>query len=272
MLWLLLLKTALVFLFCAVASAVTPKKTGEERPIFKISSSTHQRALIGDMLQKVADKITNKPSNLSKFRAWSTSSGAGGVKGGGGGGQSRMADDKLCLDNSNIKYFIRTIKLTDQIYDASECRINLNPRMQSILQPTFNIHNLILRDNDTIQTQLKYVLVDEFNRYKQFQDYKFNDFENLNYDLNCLIDYQELMQVEFKETVIEVGLERRIEVDPSCDFNRLNGKFTGTSVDYVSAFVPLNGTFFCKKGKSSSCNRQIAESKHSRYKLPDVYV
>ncbi|KAI3405667.1 hypothetical protein KGF56_001685 [Candida oxycetoniae] len=258
-----LFRLVVIFRVLALVFANLPSHNPlkEEIPIFKITAKTHDRNTISDFLQQVANKITNSPTNLSKFKAWSTSS---------NNGASLNNDaEKQCLEDSSIKYYIRSLTLTDQIYDASECRINMNPRMQSIIQPTYNVHNLILRENDTIQTQLKYVLVDEFNRYEQFKDYKFNDFENLNYDITCLIDYQQLMQVEFRETLIEVGLERRVEIDNSCEFNKLNLQFTGTAIDYVTSHVPLNGTFFCRKGRSSTCNRSIAESKNARYKLPD---
>ncbi|EMG46077.1 hypothetical protein G210_3693 [Candida maltosa Xu316] len=179
-------------------------------------------------------------------------------------------DMRTCIESSSIKYYIREIKLAERVFIASECRTNLNPRFQSILQPTNNIHNMILRDEDGIDSQLKASLMDEFSSYHQFKDYKFNDFNNnLNYDLQCAIDYQQLMQVNFRETVIEVNLERKINVADACKFNKINPNFQGTSFDYVITYLPVNGTFYCHKGRSTTCNRTIAESRNARYKLPE---
>ncbi|KAI5966783.1 uncharacterized protein KGF55_000192 [Candida pseudojiufengensis] len=249
--------------FIIIANAVkpNPNPSYQDRPIFKITSKTHDKSIIIDFLQKVANKITVSPTNLSKFQIWSTSVSSSKI--------SPTVQEQECIENTNVKYYIRSLKLTNRFYEASECRINLNPKMKSILQPTENIHNMILRDENVIDTQLKYVLLDEFNRYEQFKEYKFNNFDVLNYDLNCLIDFQQLMQIEFKETVIEVNLEQRVEVHDSCGFLDINSNFMGTSIDYVFNYIPLNGTFFCRKGKSISCNRAIAESSNSRYKLPD---
>ncbi|KAI5950966.1 hypothetical protein KGF54_004040 [Candida jiufengensis] len=253
----------IIFFINSVISTIPdPNPSYQEHPIFKITSKTHDKSIIIDFLQNVANKITISPTNLSKFQLWSTSVSSSKV--------SPTLQEQKCIENTIIKYFIRSLKLTDKIYEASECRINLNPKMKSILQPSENIHNLILRDDNLIDTQLKYVLIDEFNRYEQFKQFKFNDFEYLNYNLNCLIDFQQLMQVEFKETVIEVNLEQRVEVDDSCGFLNINSNFIGTSIDYIFNYVPLNGTFYCRKGKSKSCNRAIADSSNSRYKLPEL--
>ncbi|KAI5967652.1 hypothetical protein CANMA_001667 [Candida margitis] len=249
-----------IFLFFALTSVLAfHHPPQEEHPIFKITSNTHDKTTIIGFLQDVANKIAVSPAQLNRFYQGTNSLSS----------SSPTKEDKKCLENTIIKFYIRSLKLTDHIYEASECRINLNPRMQSILQPTPNIHNLLLRDNDMLDTQLKYVLMDEFNRYQQFKDYKFNDFQHLNYDLSCIIDYQELMQVELMETVVEANLERKVEVDEACGLSILNQNFIGTSIDYITTQVPINGTFYCKKGRSSTCNRAIADSSNARYRLPE---
>ncbi|KAG5420955.1 hypothetical protein I9W82_000045 [Candida metapsilosis] len=253
------------FLFTALVItpllATHPNHFQEEHAIFKITSQTHDKTTIIEFLQDVANKIAISPSHLNRFHQWTTSLSSS--------SNALTKEDKQCIDNSVIKFYIRALKLTDHIYEASECRINLNPKMQSILQPTPNIHILLLRDNDMLETQLKSVLMDEFNKYQQFKSYKFNDFQHLNYDLTCIIDYQQLMQVELMETVVEAKLERKIKVDEACGLNELNPNFIGTSIDYITVHVPINGTFYCKKGRSSTCNRAIADSTNARYKLPE---
>ncbi|KAI5902253.1 hypothetical protein K4G60_g1393 [Candida parapsilosis] len=246
----------MVVSFTSISALFTT--TQEEHAIFKITSQTHDKQTIIGFLQDVANKIAESPSHLNRFHQWATSLTSSALS----------KEDKACLDNTVIKFYIRSLKLSEHTYEASECRINLNPKMQSILQPTPNIHNLLLRDNDMLETQMKYVLMDEFSRYQQFKDYKFNDFQHLNYDLSCIIDYQQLMQVELMETVVEANLERKIKVDEACGLNALNQNFIGMSIDYITTHVPVNGTFYCKKGRSKTCNRAIADSANARYKLP----
>ncbi|KAG7660678.1 uncharacterized protein J8A68_005795 [[Candida] subhashii] len=241
----------LILLYLAKTLAVVPDHRDLDKPILKVSTRNYNKQIIIEALQDVANKVTLSPSNLSRFQSWTIES------------------ERTCIENSNIKYFLRTIKLTDKIFEASECRTNTNPNFQSILQPSPNIHNLLLRNPDPVDSQLITNLMDHFGHYEQFKDYKFNDFNNLNYDLQCVIDYQELMQVGFKETIIEVTLERKVEVDETCQFKRLNPQFPGFSYDHVPVHLPVNGTFYCHKGKSKTCNRAIAEYKNSRYKLID---
>ncbi|CCG20575.1 hypothetical protein CORT_0A01840 [Candida orthopsilosis Co 90-125] len=249
-----------LFAIVAITSVFSLRNPAqEEHAIFKITSHTHDKSTIIGFLQDVANKIAVSPAHLNRFHQWTTSLSS----------STLTKEDKQCLDNSVVKFYIRSLKLTEHIYEASECRINLNPKMQSILQPTPNIHNLLLGDNDMLEIQLKYVLMDEFNRYQQFKDYKFNDFQHLNYGLACIIDYQQLMQVELMETVVEANLERKVEVDEACGLNALNQNFIGTAIDYITTHVPINGTFYCKKGRSSTCNRAIADSANARYKLPN---
>ena len=85
---------------------------------------------------------------------------------------------------------------------------------------------MILRDEDSLDTQLKTNLVDHFSSFRQFKEFKFNDFNNnLNYDLQCLVDYQLLMQVHFKQTVVEVNLMRTTEVADACQFDKNQPQF-----------------------------------------------
>ncbi|RLV93365.1 hypothetical protein JA1_002502 [Spathaspora sp. JA1] len=241
----------LISLIIPIVLGVLPDNREIEKPILKISTKTHNKQIVIQMLQEVADQITKSPVNLARFQLW------------------YGEDDRPCIEGSSIKYFIRKIELTDKNLEASECRINLNTNFQVVLQPTPHIHLLFLSNKDAIDTQLHINLLDEFSLYSQFKEYKFNDFQNLNYDLQCIIDYQELMQVQFKETIIEVTLERRVDVSESCGFTQRNHQFPGYFTDDVKVQLPVNGTFYCHRGKSSSCNRAIAEYKNSRYKLPD---
>ncbi|EGW32475.1 uncharacterized protein SPAPADRAFT_153457 [Spathaspora passalidarum NRRL Y-27907] len=240
-----------IILLITSVSGVLPDHNEVDRSILKVSTRTHDKHLIIQTLQDVADKITLRPDNSARFQLWNGE------------------DDRTCIEGSSIKYYISKIELTDKNLEASECRINLNANFQAVLEPTPNIHLLFLSNKDAIDTQLKINLLDEFSLYSQFKEYKFNDFGNLNYDLQCVIDYQEIMQVQFKETIIEVTLERKIDVHESCGFNQLNNQFPGYYKDSDIVQLPVNGTFYCHRGKSSTCNRAIAEYKGSRYKLPD---
>lgn len=223
-----------------------------DNPILKVSTKTHDKTIIITTLQNVANNISGIALSHFGVSKWTST------------------DMRQCIEGSAIRYYIRLIKLSDRDFIASECRTNINPRFQSILQPTNNIHNLILRDQDAIDSQLKTNLMDEFGNYHQFKSIKFNDFQNnMNYDLQCVIDYQQLMQVKFKQTVVEVGLEKKVEVSKDCNFDKFNPSFQGTSVDYITTYLPVNGTFYCQKGKTSTCSRSMAETKNARFKLPD---
>ncbi|RCK63825.1 hypothetical protein Cantr_10710 [Candida viswanathii] len=242
----------LMLIHAVFAVLPDPNPSHADKPILKVTTKTHDKTIMINTLQEVANNISVTTMKHPGITRWATT------------------DMRQCTEGSNIKYYIRLIKLSDRSFIASECRTNINPRFQSILQPTHNVHNLILRDEDAIDSQLKANLMDEFSGYLQFKSVKFNDFQkNMNYDLQCVIDYQQLMQVKFKETVVEVGLEKKIEVADDCHFNQINANFRGTSSDFVTTYLPVNGTFYCQKGKSPTCNRTIAETKNSRYKLPD---
>lgn len=242
-------------LFTSLCLSVLPDPNPSkiDRPILKISTRTHDKIIIINNLQEIANNISVGMTSYEKFN-WLSSN-----------------EMRECVEGSCIKFYIREIKCTDRTFIASECRTNLNARFQSILQPTTNIHNLILRDEDSLDTQLKTNLVDHFSSFRQFKEFKFNDFNNnLNYDLQCLVDYQLLMQVHFKQTVVEVNLMGTTEVADACQFDKINPNFDGLRLVYTTTYLPVNGTFYCQKGKSQTCNRTIAESKNSRYKLPDI--
>lgn len=242
-------------LFTPLCPSVSPDPNPSkiDRPILKISTRTHDKLIIINNLQEIANNISVGMTSYEKFNRLS------------------FNEMRECVEGSCIKFYIREIKCTDRTFIASECRTNLNARFQSILQPTTNIHNLILRDEDSLDTQLKTNLVDHFSSFRQFKEFKFNDFNNnLNYDLQCLVDYQLLMQVHFKQTVVEVNLMRTTEVADACQFDKINPNFDGLRLVYTTTYLPVNGTFYCQKGKSQTCNRTIAEFKNSRYKLPDI--
>lgn len=248
----LLLLLILILIQTAIGVLPDPNPSHLDKPILKVTTKTHDKTIMINTLQSVASNISVTAMSHVGVAKWSST------------------DMRQCIEGSNIKYYIRLIRLSDRDFIASECRTSINPRFQSILQPTNNIHNLILRDDNAIDSQLKANLMDEFGGYYQFKSIKFNDFQNnMNYDLQCVIDYQQLMQVKFKETVVEVNLEKRVEVSDDCHFDKLNPNFQGTSVDYVTTFLPVNGTFYCQKGKTYTCNRTIAETKNARFKLPD---
>ncbi|CAI5757092.1 unnamed protein product [Candida verbasci] len=242
----------LILIQFVLSTIPSPHPSSLTKPILKLSTKTHDKQIIIDALLDVANKISSSSHDLTRFQ------------------QLVNEHNRQCIENSKIVYHINTIKLGHKIFEASECRSNLNHKFQSILKPSDNIHNLILQSDSNIDLQLKMNLVDEFINYEQFKEYKFNDFQNLNYDLICLIDYQQLMQVGLKQNVLEVNMERNVQVAPNCQFNMINPNFKGYMIDYeTTTNVPLNGTFFCHKGKSLTCNRAIAVSTGSRYKLPD---
>lgn len=232
-----------------LALGVLPDSKIPERPILKISTKTHDRHVIMDALQDVADIISLTPTNNARLQHWTTDS------------------MRTCVENSNIKYYLRSVKLTDRLLEASECRTNVNYNYQSILVPSPNIHVLLLQQNDPIDIKLVSNLMEYFGNFEQFKEFNFNDFHDLNYDLQCVINYQELMQVRFKETILEVLLEKKVEVDDHCDFRIMNHRFPGYHYDQVIVNLPINGTFYCHHGKTKTCNRTIAEYKNSRYKL-----
>lgn len=239
-----------------------------DRMILKVASSTHDRSVIYDNLrqaytvmfpldshdhsqQQFLEKLIHN-INIEKSE------------------DARENDERLCIENTNIKYFLKSLSLIEKEFEGSECRINFSHKFKSILSPTYNIHRLIHEESsDRIQKELELNLVEMLKKIPKLSGFTLNDFDNLNYDLQCLIGYQDLCQVKLKESVIEANVEKVVSIPPSCGFNKFDEAFSGQFSEYLVLNTPINGTFYCRPGRSATCKATIAESDNSHYKLFD---
>ncbi|KAK6463942.1 hypothetical protein DFJ63DRAFT_311241 [Scheffersomyces coipomensis] len=254
--WYLVLSQAFLNVAAAAAVMVTPNHQSilRDQPILQVSTKTHDRQLIYDKLQQSYQRLFGLNSNHHAVLHLSNS--------------DSINNERSCLENSNIKYYLKNVQLVNQDFEASECRTNLNNQYQSILQPTFNVHQFVhFSSTDQIMNQLQSNLIVEFAHHDKLQQFKFFQFQDLNYDLQCLVDYNQLMQVKLRENLLEANLEIVIEVADTCGFQKINDSFDGIVLESLKINIPINGTFYCHNGRSSTCTRVNANYKNSRFKL-----
>lgn len=99
-------------------------------------------------------------------------------------------------------------------------------------------------------------------------DFKFEQFEDLDYGLECDSGFQELMQVMYREKVLIVNLQLEVTVPEPCSFSKLNAEYdTLFNKSYQSVQIPMSGEFYCQLGTSVSCKMSMANTRNSRYRL-----
>jgi hypothetical protein len=237
------IKYIAILWFCCVSCSLSAINWQND-PILTISSKTHDQSLIAKFLQETFESLgPTSQRNLYIQR------------------------ERTCIVKTSIRYYLRNLEETNQEYEGSECRTNANQKFKSVLKARSNIHELVHGHKDQTSLQLENILIQQFEHRQNLKDYSFYQFDDLDYNLECLLGYQDLMQVKLNETAIEATFERVIDVPDSCEFQQLFRDFSGQKRDQVAIKIPLHGNLYCRKGKTSTCTRTMAETRNSRFKL-----
>lgn len=250
-----------------VVLAFTNPTLLNDKLILKVDSASHDRAVISDYLQEAYIKkyAKHQAEHLQLANDFISFLSIQEVN-----SEQRELNERNCIGNTRITYYLKSLHLIEKEYEASECRINLSNRYKSIVSPTEGIHETIhSKSNDKISQQLEYNLVEKLQSLPQLKKIDLYNFRELDYQLECLLEYQQLGQIKLKEKLIDATLEKIIEIPKDCGFNRFDDGFDGQFSELVNIFIPSNGTFVCKLGRSATCKSDIAHSSNTRYKLLD---
>lgn len=224
----------------------------QEHTLLKVNLDHYDRSIIYYKLQEAfKEKYTIPGNNRAKLYLGDTK------------------HEFACLKGTEIFYFLKTMKTTIKLYDASECRINLNPQYQVILNPTENIQQFIHRVDDPVMKSLELKLIEKFNQdcIPGMLNLKFYDFDNLDYNVECLIEYRDIAQIKLQELNLEVEFQQVVKVPDECGFKKFDLEFDGTYASNVVVDIPINGTFLCQQGRTSSCKKSTTLYSNARYKL-----
>lgn len=242
-----------ILLMAAICSHSLPTS---ERALLKLSAKTHDKRIISNMLFDAYSKayFLNSDANPNYIHNFDSLA-------------LQYIGDSYCVDHTVIKYYVRSFSVGSKEYPASQCYHNTNPRFSSIILPLPDFHESVHGSTDLLSAEIetrleRYLLeLDEF-------ELSFNDFDDLDYGLECDSGYNELMQVMYRETVLNVNLQLLVTVPEHCTFAALNPKYQ-TSFDggSVSVQLPMRGDFYCQPGSTVSCKRSIANTRNSRVKL-----
>lgn len=230
--------------------SLTPWFSGEP-PVLKITGHTYDKTVIYHRLQKAYETCFNlDKNNHAKLYL------------------GNSEDERKCIEKTQIKYYIKTLGFGTKEYEASECRINLNPQYQVIINPTLDVR-LVYNEDDPVINQLKNNLIGRIGRLNNpdFSQLQFYDFDHLSYKTDCLIDYQDIGQIKFKELHLNFNIQQVMNIPSECGFQKIDKEFDGTFIQNLNVQIPINGTFHCKIGRSSTCKKSFAEHSNNRYKL-----
>lgn len=212
-------------------------------PILTISAHTHDQSVIVKYLQDTFETLGATLLNYYIQR------------------------ERSCVAKTIVKYYLRNLEEVSQEYEASECRTNANQKFKSVLKPSSNVHEFVHSHRNQVSWQLETILTEQFQHRENLKDYKFYQFDDLDYTMECLVGYQDLVQVKLNETAIEATLERVVEVPESCEFQLLYPDFSGQYRETETIKIPLHGNLYCCKGRSSTCTRSTAETRNAHFKL-----
>lgn len=253
MLWRALL--FLVVLVVVYGEVKTTEINFHGEPIVRISSKKFDRLSIIKMLLQCYEKMFPAANGHAPMHL--------------GSGGWVVNDERSCIQDTEVSYYVKSIALNSKEYEASECRINLNQRYKAIVSPSLNIHEYIHMKDDSVLAHVESTLIEKFATMPKLSEFKWYQLSDLNYKLQCLIDYQDIGQVKLKEDIVEVELERVFDIPHSCGFNRYqkNDQSSIRFTDTQTVQIPINGTFYCRNGRSSTCNRSKADFLYPHYKL-----
>lgn len=239
-----------ILVFLAFVMAAVDLK---QKPIHKVSCRSHDPAMVSTMLYGYYSEVYKLNEKSHKNYITNFSSGA-----------LQYTSDPFCIENSAIKYYIESFSLADNDYAASECTLNTNGRSVSEISPLPNFHNTVHGTVDRLTSELLFKAQRYIESLGNF-GFSLYDFEDLDYSLRCEVEPQQLMQVIYREKVIETVLKVVVSVPDKCSFHQLNRDFD-TTYDQASITVqiPLTGEFLCQPGQTVSCKKILANSKVSR--------
>ncbi|WPK27487.1 hypothetical protein PUMCH_004876 [Australozyma saopauloensis] len=227
-----------------------------QKPILRLTANSHDKSIVSSILFEAyseayllnahakANYITNFHSLALQYTA-----------------------DDYCVDKTSIRYYVKSFAVDTKSYPASQCALNLNSRFSSILLPEEDFHENVHGTTDLLTYELEMRAELYILELPSFS-FEFNDFDDLNYDLECFSEYYELMQVMYQEKVLTVNLQLQVTVPDQCTFKKLNPEFD-TNFDqlFQTVQLPMSGEFFCKSGTSVSCKMSMANTRNVRYKL-----
>ncbi|EGV61450.1 hypothetical protein PSN45_000118 [Yamadazyma tenuis] len=241
-----------VLLFSLFGTSVSFQWYLQEHPILVVNALRYDKSIIFQRLQNSFEKMYHLPDYAhAKLYIGDKDT------------------EKKCITGTEITFFVKGFEIVQKEYEASECRINLNPEYQVILSPTAGFSSFIHQYNDPLTKSVEMNLMKKFSGSKipKIGEIKFYNFHALNSELECLVEYQEISQVKMKEWNLQVHVQEVIEVPESCGFQRFDKSFDGTFVEALEVNIPINGTFYCRNGRSSTCKKSTAEFSTPRYKL-----
>lgn len=171
------------------------------------------------------------------------------------------SNEKLCLENVRVDFVLGLANYSKAVHAASECRINMSLRFRAVILPTFNIHDVVHRNQDPVDAELSSVILQRSADEGVVLEPQFDD---LNYGHECAIEFQDIAQVVLVENVIHAEIQSFVEIPPQCMFGNEKKQIF---IDSRFVDIPLNGTFSCRYGRSPTCKRNIADSSSPRYRL-----
>lgn len=176
--------------------------------------------------------------------------------------------ERKCIEHTLIAFYPHMYAFASNEFEASECRINLNPHYQLVVSPSIELP-LVHHQRDPVLNKLESSLIDNLalSDNPEIAKLKFYDFDSINYNIDCSIDYQDLGQIKFKATNLGVTLDKVMIIPEECGFKIFDKNFDGHIDTAIQVSIPINGTFICNLGRSLTCKRQNAETANPRYKL-----
>ena len=238
-----ILRTLLVYwLWLVLGSFARPNQTKpsmKNSNILKVSAHSHSPTLIEDLLREVYHELFP----LANY-----------------------VPTRSCVTGTSITYQYKSSEYIYIDHPASECRLNIDSQFLAVIKPKDSVHYQINKDNvlDLVLQEVQDAMV---YRIRNSADYDINffNFDNLNYNLECAIDYYEIGQVMFREQCLKVTLEKNVQIGPECGFgsfsNNDDDESCLKSYEYIN--IPINGTFYCAAGRSASCKRSTAVTKNA---------
>lgn len=227
-----------------------------QKPILRLSVKTHDREIIKSMLHDTYNEVYKLNPQVSENYINNFSSLA-----------LQYTADSFCVDNTVIRYYIKSFGVQFREYPASPCALNLNSRFSSVLLPTPDFHHTVHGTSDLLSAELE-TRAERYILDLPSFDFEFDQFDDLDYDLECDSGYRELMQVMFKEKVLTVNLQLEVSVPDHCTFSKLNPEYdTKFDKKFQEIHIPMTGEFYCHSGSSVSCKASMANTRNFRYRL-----
>lgn len=227
-------------------------------PVHKVTIKTHPVEIVSSLLYDAYAAVYSlnpqaNPSYITNYESMAL----------------QYSGSQSCVENAAIRYYLVNASLVHKEYPASECILNTNNQYQAVVTPTSNFHLSVHGMKGRLSDELDYKTRLYLEQISTCQ-YDFNNFTGLNYNLECASDYYELMQVNYREAVVEARLQIAVTVSDECPFSDLNSSF-GTEYDkaIISVEIPVNGSFYCHVGRSATCRMSMAHTRNARYRLFD---